>query len=197
MQRTPTNYRDRLYGRLLYHTLPLQANSLPSTIGEIIPFLSSIDVAFRPRGPEDWPNIFNSSLGVSTDCPRQRSPAQRKQKSTHFSCCLSTRGWKPSSWKVGLWREQVAKAEKKSICQEVGHNQINLFLLYAKGFPSQMLGRCLLSAGLTSEIGWSKGKALCEGKVIPLPVLPLACFEGCALRTHSLYWECIERLKKV
>lgn len=97
MHRTPTNYRDQLCSRLLYHTLPLQANSLPSTVGEIIPFLSSIDVTFWPRGPKDWPNIFNSSLGVSTDCPRQRSPAQRKQKSTHFPCCLSTRGWKPSS----------------------------------------------------------------------------------------------------
>lgn len=97
MHQTPTNYRDQLCSRLLYHTLPLQANSLPSTVGEIIPLLSSIDVAFRPRGPKDWPNIFNSSLGVSTDCPRQRSPAQRKQKSTCFSCCLSRRGWKPSS----------------------------------------------------------------------------------------------------
>lgn len=89
MPKTPTNDRDQLWSRFSYHTstsVPLQADSLPSAIGEIIPFLGSIDVTLWPGGPEDWPNIFNSSLGVSTDCPGQRPPAWEEQTLTQFLC---------------------------------------------------------------------------------------------------------------
>lgn len=84
--RTPTN-RDRLWSSLLYHTsisLPLQAKSLPSAIGEVIPLLSSIDVTLWPGGPEDRPNVFNSSLGMSAHCPGQRPPAGEEQMLTQF-----------------------------------------------------------------------------------------------------------------
>lgn len=69
-----------------WSSLPLQAGSLPSAVGELIPFLGSIDVALRPRGPEDWTDIFNSSLGVSADSPGQRPPAWEEQVLTQFLC---------------------------------------------------------------------------------------------------------------
>lgn len=73
-------------------------DSLPSTIGEVIPLLSSIDVTLWPGGPEDWPDVFHSSLGVSADCPGQRPPAGDKQMLTRFICWLSTKGWEPFPW---------------------------------------------------------------------------------------------------
>lgn len=47
---------------------------VPSSVGEIIPVLCSVDVAFGSGSPEYWPDVFFLTLWMGADGPGQRSP---------------------------------------------------------------------------------------------------------------------------